>query len=492
MDQQQPHHHQQQQQQQRRFPTARSVSPELPQESIQSFSSNYTPRPPATNFRSQRITSPLSSASYISGAAPPLLLQPPTAATGFFPSGTTTTTTSMDVEMDQKLPPSSAAAPAADLPLATAQKKQAIGSIPMLPSFHIKERTAIQIPESTLSSSLLLDRILEYLRLHSISYECEPNTGCLECQASTDDVVGFGIQLWRAHENGQKVFWLEASRRDGCSIAMNAIRRSLIRHVRGEQQQDNSMNPAAPSAASLLGRRSHNDLVGSAASSPVNNPACPMSRNKRQRSLSPHRARLNCQDALSISLRLLNSTSPDQNELGLQSLTVITDPRLVDPTDAAFAARVVILGEGTMGVPLQFFLTRILQAVHPKKAHQQWPAAAAKLYHLTLHVLANALQVLEDNDNNHPINLACPLWQVVMECLLFSMDHADKHPHEATLAVKCIRHLLPATKRAVAFAQHSQQLNLSAMQASSTRALQFGKTHHKALEQESQRLLLKL
>jgi hypothetical protein len=470
----------QQQQQHGHYPAAtRSVSPEPePPLPISSY-----PSVTAT-FRSQRITSPSLASS---AAGVPLMLRRPPAASFLdhkLPPTPTPTLTYRSLEEDTS---HDAAV------VAVGHKKEAIGSIPVLPKYHLLERTALRIPESSaMTLSVLLDRILDFLRLHSVRYQSQSNAGCLDCEATQPDgdMVGFVIQLWRDFDSSSSVrtIILEAQRREGCSIAMNAIRRSLMRHVTGEQDTPPQPQQQEQDPASLLGRRYHHQFSGCSTSNPTFHSAT-RDHHKRPRSLSPEKARIHCQDALSFSLRLLNSTRHDQNKLGLESLGVMTNPRLVDPIDAYVVSSALVLGQGPFGAPMQTSLAALLHAVHPKRGRGPMECHG-NLFHLALHVLANALMVVEGN----AISLDCSLWQIVMDCLLFGLDDATQRPHEAALSAKCIRRLLPATQRAVAAASQQQlqmqgMTNVAGLHATAQKALQYGKSHHKALEQEAGHLL---
>ena len=374
------------------------------------------PSPPqqTTAFRSQRITQ-------VPSLAPPLLQQP----------------VRMPVAAPKMKP---------DESLAMANKKEAVGSIPLMPSFHIPERTAIQLPEDSVSVSLLLDRLLLHLRDNSITYECERDTGCFDCMSSS--MVGFAIQLYRRNSNTGKQLQVEVQRREGCAIALNAIRRSLLRDVQGEAQPPVSANSR---------RRPFSDSQNSVS-------------NKRRRSLSPHTARFNCQDALSIGVRLLESNQADQQKLGLESLNVLTDARLVAPHDAAAASRALVFGEGPAGARLQLRMGQILRQNH------------VLFYHIALHVLSNALQQATRDNLVMRIDLASPFWQTAVNCLLFSLQDAGSSPHLAAMAAKCVRYLLPARAG-------TERLLVPSTQTVLQRNHDLGRAHHRALQEESQKTL---
>lgn len=355
------------------------------------------------------------------------------------------------------------------LPLAMAHKKEAVGTIPVLPPLYLLERTALKIPEDAMSASTLLGRILEYLRVQSISFECEQGTGCLDCMAPTS-MVGFVVQLWRASVEGQKVLWMEVHRRRGCGIAMSAIRRSLVRHVNAEE----------PAPQPLAGQRR-----------PFEEPSYCTGSNKRPRSLPPVRSlNASCQEALAISCTLLESKQRDRQKLGLESLNVLTNPLLVRAGDAATASRSVILGEGILGGRLQLGLVTLLQEVKPveDEFHHHRGSMSAILYHFALHVLANGLEQAAAAQQQQlcNINLHSIFWQTIVACLHSSLQTVLKMPHEAALSAKCIRYLLVAQQAAA----KQSSVDLPATQTALRRAHAYGRTHHMALEKECQKTLL--
>lgn len=358
------------------------------------------------------------------------------------------------------------------LPLSMAAKKEAVGAIPVVPSFHIMERTAMKIPEDTLTVSNLLDRLFQYLKLHSIGYECEEDTGCFEC--TSPNMIEFAVQLWRGRSTGEegKQLIVEVQRRGGCAIAMNAIRRSLLRHVNGGEHQD----PPAVAA----GRRrpfTEADSQSSLQRSP-----------KRQRSLSPDTARMDCQDALVVALRLLESPLQDQRKLGLETLTVLTDSRLVSAQDARTASRALILGEGQVGLQLQQRLTSILRQVQPtlgrsgvgRDSFQGYTLGI--YYHIILHTVANAFDLVYRETAAPRMDLNSNFWQTATACLMVSLEDASRKPHEATLAAKCLRYLLPATGIAL-------HLNIPTMQTALRKNHELGRAYNLSLEEECRKTL---
>lgn len=342
-------------------------------------------------------------------------------------------------------------------PTTLAEKRQAVGTIPVVPSFYIMERTAIQLFYQD-NTNELLDRILVYLKNHSIRYECEPDTGCFDC--TSPNQIEFAVQLWRARDSTSDV-WVEVQRRHGCSLAMNAIRRSLLRHIQGEP----------PVVAASTTRR-----------------PCPdnwqqQQTPKRQRKLSPEEAQCNCQEALAVAVQLLESHRRDQQQLGLESLAVMTNPRLVCALDASTVSKAMILGEGPIGARLQQRLVSLLQEIQPtlgassSLSHYSYQGSIlASFYHFILYALANALAQVSSC-----VDLKAPFWHTVTTCLRASLEDSLHKPHEATLAAKCLRFLLPS--------KTEETLHQPTLRSILIRTHEAGKTISLALEEESQKTL---
>jgi hypothetical protein len=132
---------------------------------------------------------------------------------------------------------------------------------------------------------------------------------------------------------------------------------------------------------------------------------------------------------------------------------------------------------------------------------------------LALKALSNALQSVnaswsgDDEDQRPKFHHHPRFWLVVSKALVYNIDHAANRPVEAFLSTQCIRLLLQTTTINIdalfaatvstgrnspsrsKITSESPQQLLGPMLA---KALEFGKAHHLGLEQESEKLLVYL
>ena len=317
---------QQQQQQQQQQQIRRAISPSSA---------------PAAVFRSQRIQQQQQFA-----VEPPLLMSPQASqglsAMAAKPSSRSSTSPSSEATM--------------------------VGTIPVLPSVHILERTAIQVQPEQMTSKTLLDRIFTYLRRNSIVVvQCDQDTGCLECifrSPTTGSSVEFVIQLWRAvrshhyhyqqqqQQQQQYFLWVEIQRRQGCCIEMNSLRRSLIQYIMNGDAQVATEDVFQAQGQRTRPRPALDDMTNE-------------SHRKRPKTAPSPAVGVNCQDSLAITLRLLESPYKNQQKLGLESLVISTNAALVSQGNATVVSHALVEGDGPWGGRLQQRLAVLLRQVQP-------------------------------------------------------------------------------------------------------------------------------
>ena len=371
-----------------------------------------------------------------------------------------------------------------------------VGTIPVLPSVHILERTAIQLQPEQMTSKTLLDRIFTYLRRNSIVVvQCDQDTGCLECifrSPTTGSSVEFVIQLWRAvrshhyHYQQQQYFlWVEIQRRQGCCIEMNSLRRSLIQYIMNGDAQVATEDVFQAQGQRTRPRPALDDMTNE-------------SHRKRPKTAPSPAVGVNCQDSLAITLRLLESPYKNQQKLGLESLVISTNAALVSQGNATVVSHALVEGDGPWGGRLQQRLAVLLRQVQPAPrgtGHFPEPTGfyqpgsmAATLYNLALQALANALECLSQGrqEGSAAMDLGLSFWQTAVQSLAHNLEDAMVRPHEAALSAKCIFHLLQLTHGAGV--GQVGLLNSSSIVVMET-IVQYGKAHHRSLEQEAQKLM---
>ena len=415
-----------------------------------------------------------------------------------------------------------------------------VGTIPVLPGFHILERTAqkLQLPlsEQIVSLESLLNRIFTYLRINSIVVRCDRDTGCLDCNvcssSSGSGGVEFVIQLWRiaGSSDSTPTLWLEVQRRQGCSMEMNSIRRSLLRYImNGEgataattasdiQGQDQQQRARLTRPRPLMTRMpwdtdpSESDRKRSRVM-PLSSPPSPLPPQPPVAPRSSPSDRMDCggqspNDSLVITLGLLESPYCDQQRLGLESLVVISK-NTSSPETAAAVSRALVVGDGPWGPRLQQRMVHMMYQLKPslQGGHGQFfPPTTfggqqqhqSMLYHLALQALTNALECLSQDERAFvSSSFSSSFWQTTVESLTRNLENAMALPHEAALSAKCIHHLLQLSQRRESPTHHQQQdeivmsvlIDTRSLQTTTETAHQYGKGHHLALEQEAQRLI---
>ena len=411
-----------------------------------------------------------------------------------------------------------------------------VGTIPVLPGFHILERTAqkLQLPlsEQIVSLESLLNRIFTYLRINSIVVQCGKDTGCLDCNvcslSSGSGGVEFVIQLWRiaGSSDTSPTLWLEVQRRQGCSMEMNSIRRSLLRYItNGEgttttsnQGQDQHQRSRFTRPRPVMTRMPW-DMDPSESNRkrsrvmPLSSPPSPLPPRPPVAPRSSPSDRMDCRnqssnDSLVITLGLLESPYSDQQRLGLESLVVIST-NTSSPETAAAVSRALVVGDGPWGPRLQQRLVHMLYQLKPPLQGGQGPffppttfggeqQHQSMLYHLALQALTNALECLSQAETaSVSSSLSSSFWQTTVQSLTQNLENAMALPHEAALSAKCIHHLLQLSERRESPTHHQQQDDIAmsvlrdtrGLQTATERAHEYGKGYHLALEQEAQRLL---
>jgi len=230
--------------------------------------------------------------------------------------------------------------------------------------------------------------------------------------------------------------------------------------------------------------------------------------------------------ALEIAANLLKKDRMDARKLGMESLCLLTDPSKTNLTTALIASRVVLLGsvgdENTddeevypeeLGIReaiislVQFGrlsddcgFNADLESEENKFSHPEDDEHNASLHNLALAVLANALDVLENNGNgvttnqsiksdianhfieesNHTSN------REIISSLLGVLSQANSKPHDASLSAHCLTSLFQASEDA---RRRAKELNAKQVVIS---ALDVGRRTHAKLENETEKLILVL
>lgn len=231
--------------------------------------------------------------------------------------------------------------------------------------------------------------------------------------------------------------------------------------------------------------------------------------------------------ALEIAASLLKKDRMDARRLGMESLCFLTDPSRTGKETALKASRVVLFGSANNeGDDDADFLNEdlgvreaILSLVQFRRLGDFGACADDSdspetndvqleekefnelLHNLALAVLANALDVLENEGGEKIASAELKTSEAtdtflaeshdisnrdLLDTLLKVLDQAESKPHDACLSAQCLRSLLQSSKKA-----RRKARNLNAKQIVST-ALDVGQRTHVKLQNEAEQVIQQL
>jgi hypothetical protein len=347
------------------------------------------------------------------------------------------------------------------------------------------ERTAMKlkkVPVDVISS-----RISCFMKMNSIACSYQTNVGRVSCL--TEGCLKFVIQLWQGSPMDESII-VEVQRRQGCAIAMQQLRKRLYGAI-----------------------TSNTDPCGSLQERANRRPSATLQKCILQEALlaePPENV------AICLCLDLLESELVDQNRLGMESLSHLTDPNETSSGNVEVVARSLVYRDGNHGNRLQDAFaphilchTERLEGDHgleecnelndstssieylddPVSIEYSQGCQFGAIHLLALKVLANSLEVIacheEDYLSNETtmLNLPCLFWSDILNALAYNLKMPSYRPQEAALSAKCIR-LLKSLEPDSIWCILDETITTWAVAA-----YEFGRAHHLALERESLELL---
>jgi len=356
--------------------------------------------------------------------------------------------------------------------------------------YHPLETTCITVKD--VPSHVISERISQYLRVNSICATFHKDR--VDCTACP--LLKFVVQLWQG--DGNKSVLVEVQRRQGCSIHMRRVRRGLFRAI-----QSNSLVHAPDVAAERSPSQQLKELMDAAMEE------C----SQKQQVNYNDRCRERCKDAFRIANGLMESSSLDQNRLGMESLEVLTNPSIVKEEDALFLSKMLLTCSGDGATPdselLRGSFVRYFQGIEQSRDSRSYPNNEydsddddddnfqnyakgryfGALHSVALRALGNALSVLADNHDKQDLSLdfGSYYWKNIVESLVYNVEVAKDRPQEAALSVRCISLLVTLSPTFQRAAIVEDRLVPCLVQAN-----QFGKAHHLILENESRNLMYRM
>lgn len=315
--------------------------------------------------------------------------------------------------------------------------------VPDVPLFHKVAWNALHVSTHDIQVSTIVERISLYLRLHSIAVSFDDEQAKAVCTTNAPSLVKFVIRLWQPTTQDTTI--VEVQKVQGDSLELQKVKSGLEDAIQCEAQKE--IQP--PSVPSFETFRSQQELF--------------------QRILPPLPASMpaKTQDdertpsSLRICLDLLQRGRVHEHRLGLETLCHLTDPQCTLVEEVTTISTFVLEDED-----LQEHLQEHLQPVGMSHSsllapHGFHPATAvpkpsgpisreshnhdfhgASMHLLALQSLGNALEaVTKDEDSRPSLNLSSVFWQTTLASLRYNLSQACKHILEASLSVRCLRHL---------------------------------------------------
>jgi hypothetical protein len=344
-------------------------------------------------------------------------------------------------------------------------------SLRPVPAFYPLERSSRFVEDEL---AVIVKRVSEANRLLSVHavYCDETATASL----LTAENVEMHLSLWKT-SGKQEGIVIEIQRRNGDSIAFHRYSRSILDAAVGELDIHEFIQQNGEDLDMVYSKKVQRLLTLEGAEE---------SGNEIENAII----------AIEIAHGLLMKDRIDARQLGLESLCLLTDPKKTGATTALLASRVVLLGtaqdemtpapeEGLMfdEAPFQEIRQTILSLIQFRKigevdefedhqAETEEEEHITVLHNLALAVLANALDVIENEDlqsaaapENTPLRARAETAESISErfleeaeeisenreilkTLISELGKANAKPHNACLSAKCIGSLCRASDKA--------------------------------------------
>lgn len=314
-----------------------------------------------------------------------------------------------------------------------------------VPLYHPMERTAVTISDIAVED--ITRRISTFLKLNSITAQYEASR--VSCM--TDTLLKFVVHLWQSPEG----VIIEVQRRQGCCIAMQAIRHHLIEAI---QTGTDRTPPQVPSRSTCSVVQTLLDQMQCPPPPPQDLPCC--------------------SSALDLAKHLLQSDRFDAQRLGLESLCSLTNPTQVLLRDADHVSRTVLLEPEWQRLMSRYFESR----------RTEDDDIANALHFLALKTVTQAIEAATANGVKlSALSSTTPFWTLLVEDLFQNLIKASTCPLEASLSTRCFRYLQvlhPELLRAI--------YNNANLYDYLVQAHDFGKHHHRSLEMETEQWMGRL
>lgn len=378
-----------------------------------------------------------------------------------------------------------------------------------VPAFYPLERSS-RFVEADLSTVVV--RVSEANRLLSVhAVYCDQTA---TATLLTSENVEMHLSLWKQTGNEEGIV-VEIQRRKGDSITFHRYSRCILDSAAGDLDISDHVEKNGDGIDAVFSRKVQRMLT-------LESP-------KEDSKTEAENAII----AIEIAHGLIMKDRLDANQLGLESLCLLTDPKKTGLTTAVIASRVVLLGSARDAdaksapeeslladeTPFQEIRQALLSLIQFRRIGEgedfkenvsEESDHITTMHNLALAVLANALDVIESEDSfssdpedvpptrarldtSESISdqflvdsLECSENREIMKTLISELGKAGAKPHNACLSAKCIGSLCRASQKARKKAEE-----LGAKTVVQT-ALDVGTRTHLKLQRECTKVLTSL
>lgn len=296
---------------------------------------------------------------------------------------------------------------------------------PSLPEFHQLERTAVFVPHTP--PTTVAGRISDVFRERSIEASFDDTKGRAKCVSA--DGVDFRVHLYRGRNQYNHGIIVEVQRRFGTSINFHSETQAILDAAEGK-------TPVAPPKK------------------PASLPLFPEDDGYKAQAGS----------SLSMVSKMLSFPGYDAQYLALQTLTSLTDPEKMGLATSRTVSIELLNGHNDVGGKL------LMMILSPPKDQEE----SFDLRVRSMVILSNVLQVA---GAGVPEGIRMQLRPVLKQ----DLRRAEINPRLATIAAKCVEHLIDYDRMA-------RDIYYDALQT----AVQVGTDRHAGLMRQAERCLQKI
>jgi hypothetical protein len=340
-----------------------------------------------------------------------------------------------------------------------------------LPPFYVLACSTLRLD---LEREEVLRRIELLIRAKSLSYTVDLDTACIECRTSC--ALHFALHLWI---NKDARILVEVQRRDGCAILMQRAKHTLFEVLK---------TGVPPTTCDL--QRCHSNMA-------ISPRVKQMMQERLGEQCERQSSEQDVKDCLETCEELLNSDRNDLNQLVMEALVNMTDPRTSTRSTVHRACKAILDGQSQSSIHGDFVCIMRQTSVkrrrtsfkyqYAKEAPPETEQADRRMAVLVLRALSNALNAaLQSPGGGKWIEPSSEFSEAIAAMLKSNLCDPVRRPQEAALSAQCIRLLEELDSSCAAL---FSEVELAERLVDARR---FGETHCRLLERESETLLQRL